>query len=252
MRTALVGLDGSGKTTVATRLRKLHGVAVIHAIRPHDDPTSPYAELSRHLTAASAAADSVGHPQLKVALLYLQLNLYGPQERRNTVPVLVSDRHPLVDPLVYLPMYARMATTGGPGPDVGRWWAAQEPETARVVRDWLWECGGGEDIWALGTELLGLATLAGEELTRELVQRLEVDPPDQIVMLALPVEEALSRTRRRSSGTELHETTAALRAVEAAYERVLSDLATSIPVHRVDCSRRDIAQITDDVAAHLR
>jgi hypothetical protein len=47
MRTAtLVGIDGTGKTTTARRVAEQRGVVVLHAIRPHVDPASPYAELS--------------------------------------------------------------------------------------------------------------------------------------------------------------------------------------------------------------
>src|SRR2546423_10897890 len=106
MRAALVGVDGTGKTTVARRLRERHGVGVIHAIRAHDDAHSPDAELSRRLALASAAADAVGRSQLKVAGLYLQLCLYGPAERRASEPALGTDPPPPLDPLVHLPVYA--------------------------------------------------------------------------------------------------------------------------------------------------
>jgi thymidylate kinase len=252
MRTALVGMDGTGKTTVARQLAQLDGVTVIHAIRAHDDPRSPYADRSRHLAAASAAADGTGRAQLKVAVLYLQLCLYGPQERRAAAaPVLVADRHPLVDPLVYLPLYARIAVDGDPGADVDRWWAAQPPETAGVVRDWLRECSGGTDPWAVGAELIRLAAEPPAGLLAELVRRFEVKLPDQVVLLELPVAEALDRARGRSAGAELHETAAILTAVRAAYDTTLDWLGGSVTVHRVDCSGRSVEAVAAGVARHL-
>jgi thymidylate kinase len=243
-------MDGTGKTTVARQLARLEGVAVIHAIRAHDDPQSPYAQRSRHLAAASAAADAIGHAQLKVAVLYLQLCLYGPQERRAAAPVLVADRHPLVDPLVYLPLYARIAADDDPGADVDRWWAAQPPETARVVRDWLRECSGGTDAWAVGAELIRLAAEPPAGMLAELGRRFAVELPDQVVLLELPVAEALERARSRSAGAELHETAALLTAVRAAYDTTLEWLGGSVTVHRVDCSGRSVEEVAAAVARH--
>jgi hypothetical protein len=108
MRVAVVGMDGTGKTTMVRRLADEGGFSVVYTIRPHDDPASPDAGLSRHLTLASAAADAVGRAQLKVAVFARQLLLYGPAERRalelgfsepgagsGTAPVVLADRHPL-------------------------------------------------------------------------------------------------------------------------------------------------------------
>src|SRR5438270_2861598 len=148
VRAALVGIDGAGKTTVARRLHERGRLAVIHAIRAHDDLNSPDAELSRRLALASAAADVIGRAQLKVAVLYLQLCLYGPAERRasGAGTVLLTDRHPLIDPLVYLPLYAGIGTGDQPGTDVERWWSALPPDAAGPIREWLRACSGG-DVW---------------------------------------------------------------------------------------------------------
>jgi thymidylate kinase len=253
MRTALVGMDGTGKTTVARQLAQLEGVAVIHAIRAHDDPQSPYAQRSRHLAAASAAADVTGRAELKVAVLYLQLCLYGPQERLAAAetPVLLADRHPLVDPLVYLPLYAGIAVDDDPGADVDRWWAEQPPETAGVVRDWLRACSGGTDPWALGTELIRLAAEPPAAMLAELVRLFKVELPDQVVLLELPVAEALDRARSRSAGAELHETAAVLTAVRAAYDTTLEWLGRSLTVHRIDCSGRSVEEVAAGVARHV-
>ncbi|MEU3491272.1 phosphotransferase [Streptomyces massasporeus] len=116
MRAAVVGIDGTGKTTVLRRIREQGDITVVHAIRAHDDPDRPYAALA----GASAAADALGRVQLKPAVLYLQLCLYGPAERQAAREgrILVSDRHPLIDPPAYLPMFARAVREDAPGADV--------------------------------------------------------------------------------------------------------------------------------------
>ncbi|GGL19820.1 hypothetical protein [Mangrovihabitans endophyticus] len=244
VRVALIGVDGSGKTTVA---RGVPGVAVVHAIRPHEDPASPYADVSRHLAAASAVADEVGRAQLKVAVLYLQLGLYGPAERASAGRDVLADRHPLIDPLVYLPLYARLGVDPGERGDTRRWWAAMEPATAAAVRETL----AGTDPWELGGDLIRLAAKPPGELLAELVRLFDVGLPDAVVLLDLPVEQALARTRGRTRGNELHETTAVLGAARTRYAEVLDWLAGAHPgvaQHRVDCADRPVRDVIGEVA----
>jgi len=262
MRTAaLVGIDGTGKTTVVRRIAELGNagpgrVTVVHAIRPHEDPASPYAELSRQLAVASAAADRIGRAQLKVAVLYLQLCLYGPAERRATGPLLLADRHPLIDPLVYLPLYARIGVDEDPGPDPDRWWSALPPPVAEPVRDWLRTCSGDTDGWALGGELIRLARKSPPDLLAELIRRFDVRLPDAVLLLDLPVAQALERAGARSADRpELHETAAVLAAVRARYDTVFEWLGRDHPevaVHRLDCYGRSVDDVTNAVLHTIR
>jgi thymidylate kinase len=257
MRTAaIVGMDGTGKTTVARRVAELGGVAVLHAIRPHEDPASPYAELSRSLALASAEADRVGRAQLKVAILYLQLCLYGPAERRATGRLILADRHPLIDPLVYLPLYARIGVDEDPGTDVDRWWSVLPTPVAGPVRDWLRTCSGGTDAWTLGDELIRLAGKTPPDLLAELIRRFEVRLPDAVLLLDLPVAQALERARARAeAGPELHETAGVLAAVRARYDTVFEWFGRDHPevaVHRLDCNGRTVDEVTSAVLHALR
>ncbi|MDX2682478.1 hypothetical protein [Streptomyces soliscabiei] len=254
MRTAVVGIDGTGKTTVLRRMRERGDIAVVHAIRAHDDPHSPYAALSRALAGASAAADALGRVQLKLAVLYLQLCLYGPTERqasRNGRP-LVSDRHPLIDPLAYLPMFARTEREDAPGADVEAWWRGQEPRGARAVRDWLVARTASADPWPLGTDLLHRATRPPQDILDYLSRSFGVTLPNAVVLLDLPVEDALARTRDRESGGELHETADLLSLARQHYDTALAWLSRARPevsVHRVDCRGRTAAEVTEAVRA---
>jgi thymidylate kinase len=257
MRTAaLVGIDGTGKTTVARRVAELDGVAVLHAIRPHEDPGSPYAELSVDLALASAEADRIGRAQLKVAVLYLQLCLYGPAERRITAPLTLADRHPLIDPLVYLPLYARIGVDEDPGPDEDRWWSALPPAVAGPVRNWLRTCSGAADVWALGGELLRLAGKTPPDLLAELIRRFDVRLPDAVLWLDLPIAQALDRARARSgTGPELHETAIMLSAIRSRYESVFEWLGREHPevaIHRLDCYARTVDEVTSEVLRTIR
>ncbi|MER7490075.1 hypothetical protein ABTY20_30155 [Streptomyces sp. NPDC126497] len=254
MRAAVVGIDGTGKTTVLRRMRERGDVTVVHAIRAHDDPHSPYAALSRALAGASAAADALGRVQLKLAVLYLQLCLYGPTERqasRSGRP-LVSDRHPLIDPLAYLPMFARAEREGAPGGDVEAWWRGQEPRDARAVRDWLVARTAGADPWPLGTDFLYQATRPPQDVLAYVSRSFGVTLPDTVVLLDLPVEDALARTRNRERRDELHERADLLSLARQHYDIALAWLSRARPevsVHRVDCRGRTVAEVTEAVHA---
>ncbi|MEU6687196.1 hypothetical protein [Streptomyces sp. NPDC046832] len=252
MRAAVVGIDGTGKTTVLRRMRERGDVAVVHAIRAHDDPHSPYAALSRALAGASAAADALGRVQLKLAVLYLQLCLYGPTERRalREGRILVSDRHPLIDPLAYLPMFVRADREDAPDADVEAFWRRQETRAAGAVRNWLVARTGRADPRPLGTGLLRRATGPPQEVLDHFSRSCGVSLPHAVVLLDLPVEDALARTRDRRGGGELHETADLLSLVRQHYETALAWLARARPevaVHRVDCRGRTAAEVTEAV-----
>lgn len=256
IRVAVVGIDGTGKTTVVRRIRERDGFAVVHAIRNHEDPHSPFAELSRALADASAVADALGRVQLKVAVLCLQLWLYGPAERRAAARsrVLLADRHPLVDPLVYLPMFGQLERDAEPGGDVEAWWRKQDPRAASAVRDWLRACRGDTDPWPLGEELLRVGAEPPHTMLDTLSRRFGVTMPDRVLMLDLPVAEALRRTHERTRDTELHETSAFLTATRRRYGTVLDWLREARPdvaVRRIDCSGRSVEEVTDSVRRAL-
>jgi thymidylate kinase len=250
MRVAVVGIDGTGKTTVLRRIHEKDDIAVIHSIRAHEDPASPFAELSMALADALAAAYALGRVHLKVAVLYLQLCLYGPAERLATGQgrTVLADRHPLIDPLVYLPSFGRIEADDEPGADVEAWWRKQDPDAAQGVREWLRRCSGAEDPWPLGAELLRLGTRSPQEMLDRLSRRFGVTVPDGVLLLDLPVEQALRRTRERVRGGELHETAAFLSAAQQRYDAVLEWLGEAQPdlaVRRIDCSDRSVDEVAD-------
>ncbi|MEV1067694.1 hypothetical protein [Streptomyces sp. NPDC050263] len=75
-----------------------------------------------------------------------------------------------------------------------------------------------------------------------------------MVLLDLPVEESLARTRDRAGGGELHERADLLSLARQQYDAALDWLSRTRPevsVHRVDCRGRTAAEVTEAVRAVL-
>jgi thymidylate kinase len=270
VRVALVGIDGAGKTSIARRLRELAGgpgrVAVLHSLRPHENPDGPLHRLSRQLDALSAVADDVRSPELKLAALYLQLSTYGPIERfyagTYRPEVTLSDRHPLIDPLVYLPVYGRAAQgrAGRPGPpaDLRERLDAIDPAAHASIVAWsdslARRLGHEADLWGLGEEMLALVSLPPRELLDELGRRFRVRRPDVVILLELEVEEALRRSQTRRPRTEQHENATFLTVVGERYREVLGELEDGgepAAVERIDTGGHSIDETVEAVARRL-
>jgi thymidylate kinase len=273
LRVALVGIDGGGKTTVARRLRERAGgegrLAVLHSLHPHENPDGPLHRLSRHLDALSVVADELRSPELKLTALYLQLSTYGPIERfyaETYRPELVlSNRHPLIDTLVYLPVFGRAARARsgraappGPPSDLRERLDAIDPAAHTSIVAWsdllARRLGYEADLWGLGEEILALASLSPAELLHELGHRFRVRLPDAVIVLELGVEEALRRSRTRKRPAEQHESTALLTRVGHRYHQVLGELKNGGQpkvVERVDTAGPSIEETVEEIARRL-
>jgi thymidylate kinase len=269
LRVALVGIDGAGKTSIARRLRERAGLdgrlAVIHSLRPHENPDGPLHRLSRHLDALSEVADGLRSPHLKLAALYLQLCTYGPIERfyaETYAPeVLLSDRHPLIDTLVYLPVYGRAASAAErrePPADLRERLDAIDPDAHDSIVAWsdslARRLGYETDLWSLGEEMLAMLSLPPDRLLDEFGGRFRTRLPDSVVLLELGVDEALGRSQARKRSAEQHESSAFLAMVSERYDQVLAELAGGsepVAVERVENSAREIDETVEEVAARL-
>ncbi|WP_433325307.1 dTMP kinase [Spirillospora sp. CA-294931] len=251
-RVALLGIDGSGKSTLARLLAERAGTGgravVLSSLRAHEHPDGPLRELSRHLDTLSKEADRLGSPDLKLAVLYLQMCTYGVAERFFTrelaARVVISERHPVLDALAYVPLYRDgIERVGGPGRRevLREQLAGLPPAAVAAARDWCAVLGARRDgravrLETLGAELVGLLGLPDARRAAELSARFGVAAPDVAVVLDLDVETALGRVKARGRHLEPHERAELLSRVGDGYDRALAVFDT-VRVHRVAADR---------------
>jgi hypothetical protein len=236
---AVLGIDGSGKSTLIRRLLATapEGVAVVHCPQYHSHPDAALGGLSRALDAYSLSADALGSFELKAAALYLQMTLFGPVERAMVdafAPrVLVCERHPIVDTLAYGPFYQRMVTKVADGAELGPRLEAElerrEPGAFKAILGWAKRenrrLGKSTPFWEIGNEVA--AALAGPptEVVAEFSRRYRTGLPDLTIFLDLSPAEALTRIQLRGGGGELHETAQYLGALRQSYQGTLAAMA---------------------------
>lgn len=263
-RITVVGIDGSGKSSIMARLRELageqptrHGAAAPTTFASmtcpdfHNTRDVPLADLSRQLRAFSVACDEVGGVEMKAVAMFCQMTLFGPVERHMidtfAPDVLVSERHPLIELLVYGPLYLRLARpdwrasvraeqvadvlerhSPGTFADIVSWHRA---EAARLGLD--------PDLWSVLDEVADVVGRGPRAAVETFGRRFRTSMPDTVLWLDTPPEQAAARcgARAGSAPREAHETAAHLGALRAGYEQVRDALAEHFPhigVHRID------------------
>ncbi|WP_343667588.1 hypothetical protein [Chitinophaga sp.] len=121
LKTILItGLDGCGKSTLFSKLkeRKPAHVALINL--PHIDEhslpaTSVLKTKAQLLNQMSREADEANWSDLKALALLGAMLLYGQLVQEIATPltrVLIVERHPLIDPLIYAKFYGERISSG--------------------------------------------------------------------------------------------------------------------------------------------
>ncbi len=254
-RVAVVGIDGSGKSTLVERLRREYDstpalLVGIHCPDFHETPGAPLSELSRHLHRMSVLADELGDHDLKLLALYLRMTLYGPIEghfiEKFAPEFLLSDRHPVVDSLVYMPLYFRLLTGRLDAAQVEpRLRTALGPVALEEVREWdraeALRRGDSGDFWDRTAEFLTYVDAPWDVTLAELEYRYRTSLPDVVVLLDVLPQEAVRRSKARVLGeVELHEHEALLEVLAQTYVEVTRKLSETlgIPIHRIQTSGR--------------
>jgi thymidylate kinase len=266
-RLALAGIDGSGKTSVVTRLRQVVGVesdvVTVHSPSFHENSNAPLGELSRQMREMSLIADDLQVFGLKVSMLYLQMTLYGTVERSLVdafVPTcVVSDRHPLLDTLAYGTIYKRLATEPLDRATVEPLVRERLSSPAALDTIVAWHervqrrLGGTTGFWELSDELAGVFAGSWEAILAEFSRRYTTQLPDSVVLLDVDPDEALRRSSARAGrSSELHEDLNVLEALRDVYDEALGIMEVVRPdveIHRVPGTELSLEETLSAVLA---
>ncbi|WP_069163739.1 hypothetical protein [Nocardia altamirensis] len=256
-RVAVVGIDGCGKSSVLARLRELAPPTTTFESFTcpdfHDTRNAPLATLSRQLKAMSDGADTIGNLQLKALALYLQMTLYGPVERFFTdtyrPAVLVCERHPLIETLVYGPFYLLLAGIDGNGAaaldELGAVLHRTDPGALDAITAWhaaeMRRLGEKFELWELLGEVADVVGADTADSVAALGARYRTTLPDAVLWLDVPPAQAAARCALRSNGAvmEAHETPEFLDTLRGGYLRTRDLLTAAFPelrFHTIDTS----------------
>lgn len=239
-RVAIVGIDGSGKSELITALTARASTSAVRAINCpnfHDGFDGPLHQTSRHLAVLGAAADHAQNPVVKAATLYLRMTLFGPVERFVTQTyrpqLLLCERHPIIETLIYAPLYARVtqAARQVSSEDIESLLAAADaiaPGTSDSVARWqevtAAHSGVGGNLMTTLDEVVSILDTPLTTAMGSLANCFRTHLPEAIIWLDISVDEAMSRIRRRDETPELHENESTLKQLRKRYEVTLPQL----------------------------
>jgi hypothetical protein len=217
---SLMGIDGSGKTTLMRALQRTDGERSSFLFSPdfHEVPGFAGGAESRALTEFSRLADEYADPRLKLTSLYLRMCLFGEAEaflaateRRETLYI---ERHPLIDSLTYLPVYigavkklgARVEDSESVMARVTRKFPeiAAHVQAAVARRNQRMGLDSGS-VEHLAQYCMGFAALAPLDFVQTLSRDFQTTLPDLVVYLDLPPAQAFERIALRGKALEAHE-----------------------------------------------
>ena len=264
-RVAVVGIDGSGKTSVIERLCELvddnqAGAVAMHCPDFHDNRDVPAAELSRQLRAVGEAADRASDARIKAATLFLRITMFGQVEKflreRHRPGLMISERHPIVETMVYAPVYQRLvASSRTPDETIAAIFADADRQcrgASAALLDWqaqiVARSGLAADLPTVVDDVAALVSGGPAAAAAALGEVCETTLPDLVLWLDTPPEVCAARLAQRAE-REIHEDPATLRKLRARYEQTSQEVAEEFGPAMI--SRVDVTGL-DGVEAYAR
>ncbi|MBI4508014.1 MAG: hypothetical protein HY698_00160 [Deltaproteobacteria bacterium] len=241
---AVVGIDGSGKTSVIRRFIELSPsgqgrVATMTCPKYHETPNVPFHALSRQLDALSRAGDELSSFEIKATAMYLQMTLYGAVQRflvdSYQPRFILSEHHAVVDTLAYGAFYTRMVQKGVSQKeyeapllarlgkqaleDIIRWHEAESERTGERI-----------PFWDIAPRVADLLKEPPGKVIPELERRYRASLPDVVLVLDVTPEMAISRLAARGDVQgEVHENPVFLEQLRRCYQELAGYLIRERP-----------------------
>lgn len=237
---SFLGIDGSGKTTLMRRLKEVAGERAAFLFAPdfHEIDGFARADESRALNELSRLADAYGDPGLKLSSLYLRMCLYGEAEAflasTSRCASLCTERHPIVDSLTYLPVYAIAVKRSGArlekSAEVMANIAREHPDVAVHVEAAVARRNsrlglGCARIEQLAAYCIEFAAFGPEQFVKEVSRDFQTRLPDVVLYLEVSPEVAFERIRQRGKTLEAHESLDNLTRLDRLARSKLGELA---------------------------
>jgi thymidylate kinase len=249
----ILGIDGSGKTTLINKLMKsspvpLESVSFITAPNYHEGIDAPFLHLSRDLEKFSSICDELASFELKGISLYLQATLFGVVEnflRTHWKPsMILSQRHPVLDSLVYGDLYVKMIKSS-----INRdllenklkeLLQSKNIAFEKIERWFHIHCQRlsiNSSFWDFPLEIKRIFSQSWEQLCITLMTHYQTSMPTGIIYIHVDPSVALQKIEGRSDTTdtkkELHETAQGMKILQDNYEKMLTFIEQNYPKIKV-------------------
>ena len=265
---AIFGIDGSGKSVLLKEILKRNCVKTIICPRYHEKSISPYSELSETLNLMNQLGDDLDCFELKAMAVYFQLTLYRPvldfemkQEGSGFTysNSIISERHPLVDSLIYGPFFAKKLEKplsddfikNSLIPALTR----LKPNGFKLFTDWFdlenIRMGRSTSLHEFPMYLKTIFNLGARELYDEIQKHFRVALPDQAVFLDIEIDLALEYIHERSTYRESHENREGLTRLKEGYTQVFKFLGHLYPEMRLTVIKPKRGESIQEIAEQV-
>jgi len=254
----LTGLDGCGKSTLFSKLQNATPGHVSLITLPHIDedalpPHSAIRKQAQLLNQMSRQADENNWSDLKALALFGSMLLYEKLVQEMTIPltrILICERHPLIDPLIYAKFYAERITPGYLKRERMDYYNTAYGELLTHVVGLLPIKSEGDyavDIFTFISETFNGAVVPDEQI-KELFK---VELPDKVFFLKAAPGILFDRIAGRRVA-EPHEKLQVLALLDKAYDTLFERIAEkySTPVEYIDASAFEKLDIFYDRLLH--
>jgi len=188
---SICGVDGSGKTTLIKNFSNSSpSITTLRCPQYFESGTHQLDGLARTFEDWSQACDRQQNPALKAMILFLQISLFGvmEQDQMRFAPrakVLLRERDPVLDTLVYAPLYVHVL--GSAQPKFPLEWARNQQAIGYLkgFSQRLPLIDGEVNFSNLREYILAFFSQSSGELPKNCLKLFQATIPTQVVLLKI-------------------------------------------------------------------